>query len=83
MNAQLKIGANVDSRHINYRHLTEGPGLYSIHPSVDMVDSLFVDDAHLRGLKVFVWTVVEPEEIERLKGLGVDGMFLNNPGMLD
>jgi len=83
INSQLKTGANIDSRDINYKHLLEGPGLYSIHPSVDIVDSLFVDDAHRMGLKVFVWTVVEPEDIERLKGLGVDGMFLNRPDRLE
>ena len=82
INAQLKIGANIDSKDINYNHLLEVPDIYSIHPSVDMVDSLFVEEAHRMGLKVFVWTVVEPEEIERLKGLGVDGMFLNHPDRL-
>ncbi|MBE9537003.1 MAG: glycerophosphodiester phosphodiesterase [Proteobacteria bacterium] len=83
INGQLRIGANIDSCDTNYGYLLEGQALYSIHPSIDMVDRLFVEDAHHKGLKVFVWTVVEAEDIERLKEFGVDGMFLNHPDRLE
>lgn len=82
INGQIKIGLNIDSHDASYEYMLEGQTIYSVHPSLDMVDALFVGNAHTRGLKVFVWTVVEVEDVERLKGLGVDGMFLNYPDRL-
>ncbi|HIG36858.1 MAG TPA: hypothetical protein EYQ12_04730 [Oceanospirillaceae bacterium] len=37
-----------------------------------------VDDAHARGLKVRVYTVKEAQDLERLKRLGVDAVFVND-----
>jgi len=54
-------------------------GAYSVHLSLEFIDRRFVDDAHLRGLRVFVFTVNHPEDIERMEGLGVDGVFTNYP----
>ncbi len=42
INEELKIGANIDSKDINYNHLLEVPDIYSIHPSAGIVDSLFI-----------------------------------------
>jgi glycerophosphoryl diester phosphodiesterase len=38
-----------------------------------------IDDAHRRGLQVFVFTVNEPGEIAALKQLGVDGIVSDYP----
>jgi len=54
-------------------------GAYSVHLSLEFIDRRFVADAHLRGLRVFVFTVNHPEDIERMEGLGVDGVFTNYP----
>jgi glycerophosphoryl diester phosphodiesterase len=43
------------------------------------VDQNFVDDAHKRDLKVYVWTVNDPEDIKKMKDLGVDGIFSDFP----
>ena len=43
------------------------------------VNSAFVDDAHSRGLKVFVYTVNHPDDIQKMHDLGVDGVFTNYP----
>lgn len=50
-----------------------------IGPSDEFVDKAYVDDAHHRGLTVFVWTVNDPEEIGRMCALGVDGIFTDYP----
>lgn len=48
----------------------------------DCVTQEYVNDAHKRKLKVCVFTVNEPEEIQRIKNLGVDGIFSNFPDKL-
>jgi glycerophosphoryl diester phosphodiesterase len=52
---------------------------YSINPSVKFTNKEIVDDAHGRGLKVFCWTLKEADEIQRMRKLGVDGIFVNDP----
>ena len=46
---------------------------------IDFVNQEFVDDAHKRGLKVYVYTVDKLSDIKMLKAMGVDGIFANNP----
>jgi len=50
--------------------------------SVAVVDERFVDAAHSSGLAVHVWTIDEPEEMERLVELGVDGIISDKPTVL-
>jgi glycerophosphoryl diester phosphodiesterase len=41
-----------------------------------------VDDAHRRGLKVFVFTVNFPDDLNRMRAMGVDGVFTNFPELV-
>ncbi len=45
----------------------------------EFISAEFIADAHSRGLKVYVWTVDDPDEIAKLTALGVDGLFSNYP----
>ncbi len=47
-----------------------------------LVDQPFVDVAHESGLAVHVWTIEEEDEMERLCGLGVDGIITDRPTAL-
>jgi glycerophosphoryl diester phosphodiesterase len=38
-----------------------------------------VEDAHARGIQVYVFTVNEPEDIRRVRSLGADGVFTDFP----
>ncbi len=52
-------------------------------PHFSDVDTALLNDAHERGIVVHPYTVDEPEEMRRLIGIGVDGMFTNVPDVLE
>lgn len=51
----------------------------AVNPGLRYVTRQFVETAHRRGLKVYVYTVNERADIERLRGWGVDGVFTDFP----
>ncbi len=52
---------------------------FSIHPSLKQVTPDLVSEAHAIGIKVFVYTVNEPEDIIAMRALNVDGVFSDYP----
>ncbi len=48
----------------------------------DQVTRLAVEEAHKRGLKVWVYTINDPAVANKLLDMGVDGIITNNPGLL-
>ena len=62
------------------RHVAlQVPATYA---GVQLVDERFVEVAHGMGLAVHVWTIDEEDEMERLVGLGVDGVITDRPSVL-
>jgi len=62
-----------------------GSGCVQVPPSqgpIPIVDARFVAAAHARSLPVHVWTIDEPEEMNRLLDLGVDGIMTDRPSVL-
>lgn len=51
----------------------------SINVALRHVTERFVEDAHRRGLKVYVYTVNAAADIARLRSLRVDGLFTDFP----
>jgi len=45
----------------------------------DFAEPALIEDAHARGMKVFVFTVNEREDIARFRAAGVDGVFTDFP----
>jgi glycerophosphoryl diester phosphodiesterase len=56
-------GSNLSPLNINHRYVTQE----------------LVYEAHLRAVQVWAWTVDDPEDVERLIGLGVDAIYTNYP----
>jgi len=54
-------------------------GAEAINPWRGLARRELIEAAHAQGLAVYVFTVDEVSEMERLLGLGVDGLFTNHP----
>jgi glycerophosphoryl diester phosphodiesterase len=76
---KIKIGALTASNALDHAKFAEELQAYSVNADISFVDQAFVIDAHKRGLKMFVFTVDEPEDLLRLQAWGVDGVYSNAP----
>jgi glycerophosphoryl diester phosphodiesterase len=56
-------------------------GHMALHPFDHTVTAEVVDLAHDAGLRINVWTVDDPERIEALAEMGVDGIVTNVPAV--
>ncbi|MDX1428009.1 MAG: glycerophosphodiester phosphodiesterase family protein [Salegentibacter mishustinae] len=54
----------------------------AIHPSLGIITRDNVKASHKAGFKVNVWTVNEPEDIQRMREFGVDGIISDFPDRL-
>ena len=79
IDANIRIGVLIYGLPIDYAQQGEALDAFSIHPSIDFLDEHFINDAHRRGLKVIAYTANDPQDIARMKKLGVDGLFSNYP----
>ncbi len=52
---------------------------YSLNINFLSLDLDVVREIHKKGFKVFAWTVNEKEDIEKMKSIGVDGIFSDFP----
>jgi glycerophosphoryl diester phosphodiesterase len=55
-----------------------GRGCTALHPSVDLVSGVLVDEAHEAGLSVAVWTVNDPDRIRAMAEFGVDTVITDD-----
>ena len=75
----LKLGALTASLALDYAAFASQLGAYSVNCDVSFINQAMVEDAKARGLKVFVYTVDQADDIARLQSYGVDGIFSNYP----
>jgi len=76
---QIRISVILGGMHRLYAPFARRHDVFSVHPRMDLVTAGFVESAHRRGLKVFVYTVNDPKDMVRLKTMGADGIFTDFP----
>ncbi len=79
LDAAIKIGALIFHNPDDVTQYVQELNAFSINPWLNTVNEALVQKAHEQGLHVYVYTVNEPEDIERMRQWGVDGVFTNYP----
>ncbi|MFH1379490.1 MAG: glycerophosphodiester phosphodiesterase family protein [bacterium] len=77
----VKMGAVIAGIPIGYAESAQKLHAYSIHLSKEFITPEFVDDAHRRDLKVFVYTINDAAYYEKVTAMGVDGIFTDFPDL--
>ncbi len=62
-----------------FRPLAHSFGAWSIHVPLSQVSPRLVSRVHADGRKIFVYTVNEPADMERMAAMGVDAIFSDYP----
>lgn len=75
----IKTAALIAHCPIHYAKFCEDLSISFLNISADCLNQELVNDAHNRGLKVFVYTVDLATEIRHCLSLKVDGFFTNLP----
>lgn len=52
---------------------------YSINPNIHRVSEHFVKKVHRNGFRVFVYTVNTKKDVDKMRAIGVDGVFSDCP----
>jgi glycerophosphoryl diester phosphodiesterase len=78
---EIDLAAMNDAIPLGYAAFAEELQATVIGPSDEFVNKPYVEDAQRRGLQVYVWTINDPEEVERMCAIGVDGIFTNYPDL--
>ena len=55
---------------------------YSLNIYMNSITKELIDDTHRKNRRVFVWTVNDTEDIQRIRSMGVDGIISNYPDRL-
>lgn len=76
--SEVRISPIISCLPVGLASLAEDIGGWSLNVKLEYINREIVEDAHYRGLKLLVYTVNRPEELEKLKELNVDGVFTNN-----
>jgi len=82
LNPRIRIGIVIGGFRRHYQKFVAQFATHSVHPPVELANAEFVRDAHERGLKVYVYTVNQSEDIARLTAMGVDGIFTDFPELV-
>ncbi len=76
---EVKTGALLEGIPFQYAAFAEEIGASHAVLYHQTVNKAFVEDAHRRGILVFIYTVNDPLEIPFLQEIGVDGIITNYP----
>lgn len=75
----IDTGALISHNPIDYARLAKNLHCQTINPAIDCLDQALIEDAHQKGLAVWVYTVDRIEEIQFCQQLKVDAIFTNFP----
>jgi glycerophosphoryl diester phosphodiesterase len=75
----LALGVLIAHRPLDNAAIASQLDACSLNCDRGFVDAELINDAHQRGIKVYVYTVNDAREARELAKIGVDGIFCNYP----
>ena len=79
LDSRIRIGVLLNGISNDFSQITKDLNAYSVNQNIKFIENEFVMQAHNLGLKVFVYTVNESNDIKRMDEMGVDGVFTDYP----
>ncbi|MET6991320.1 glycerophosphodiester phosphodiesterase [Sediminicola arcticus] len=79
INKNIAIAILSDGNPIEAIPMAKELGAIAINPDYKMLNSENVEEIKDGGFKIYTYTVNEPKDIEKMKDLGVNGIFTNFP----
>ena len=78
-NADIKIAVLTSEDPIKAIDVAKELKAVAINPHFETLTKENTAKIHEEGLKVYTWTVNEPEDIQKMTQFGVDGIITNYP----
>jgi glycerophosphoryl diester phosphodiesterase len=82
LDPDIRTGALILGIPRRYAEFAEELQAFSVHAGFAFANRAFVEDTHRRGLKFFVYTVNLPDDLDRVRTMGADGVFTNFPELV-
>lgn len=82
-NKDIKIAVLTEEDPLKAIQVAKELGAVAINPHFKTLTQENVDKIHSEGLKIYTWTVNEPQDIQQMKEFGVDGIITNYPERVD
>ena len=79
LNPTIKTGILFTCRPVSITNMARDARAEFVHPYYETLDKQLIDEAHKNGLEVNVWTVDDPDEMQKLIEWGVDGIITDVP----
>lgn len=82
LNKNIAIAILTDGNPVEAIPVAKELGAVAINPYYKTLTEENIEEIKGEGFKIYTYTVNEPEDIEKIKDLGVDGIFTNFPERL-
>jgi len=79
LNNKIPIGILTDQDPLKAIEIAKRLSAVSINPYYKTLDQKKVDLIHANGFQLFAWTVNDIGDLQKMKDMGVDGVFCNYP----
>ncbi|MDC6365514.1 MULTISPECIES: glycerophosphodiester phosphodiesterase [Flavobacteriaceae] len=83
LDSEIKIAVLTDEDPLDAIAVAKELNAEAINPNFKTLTEENTAKIHEAGLKIYTWTVNEPEDIEKMKNYGVDGIITNYPERVD
>ncbi len=79
INQEIDLAVLTEGNPLEAIPIAEELNAVAINPNYRQLNEDIVEAIHKAGFKVYTWTVNEPQDIEKMKKIGVDGIFSDYP----